>query len=120
MKMLHFWVIGVTLPTVPNTLSDLFQEASGFYSTEAEVLCALGAHPYFCHIPCPKMHYKEAQDGFSLHFHCMAGLAGQESALPCDVSRSAVLQLLGRAASCNNPTDPEFIWSHQFVFVKKP
>lgn len=50
MKMLHFWVIGVTLPTIPSTLSDLFQEASGFYSTEAEVLCVLAHNWQHIHI----------------------------------------------------------------------
>lgn len=82
----------------------------------------------FCHIPCPKMHYEEPQVGFFLHLHwhdCTGfsgtGLAQQEeSALPCGLSlRSAVIKLLVRAANCKTPTDPGFIWSHQYIFVKK-
>lgn len=78
MKMLYFWVIEVTLATIPNTLSDLFQEASRCYSTEAEMLwilacswlpCTHAAHPCCCHIPCPEVHYTEPQAGFFLHFH---------------------------------------------------
>lgn len=62
MKTLYFWVTGVTLTTIPNMLSNLFQEVSGCYSTEAEVLwilaykwltCIHAAHPYFAtsHVP---------------------------------------------------------------------
>lgn len=132
MKILDFWVTGVTQKAIPNMLSNAFQEATRCYNTKLEYTgCwyATGIHAsIFFHILCPEKHYKEPQVEFFLHLHwhdCTGfsgtGLAQQkESVLPCGLfRRNMAIKLLVRIANFIKPTDFGFICSHQYIFVEK-
>lgn len=82
-----------------------------------------------CHTLCPELHYKDPQVAFfrRLHWHDSTGFSGtglaqqKESVLPCGLFlRNAPIKLPVRAANGKKPTDPGFIWSHQYIFVEKP
>lgn len=127
--MLYFWVIGVTLTTIPNILSNLFSRS--FWVLEHRSTSALGTgiqvaplHPGRTSIFLPHPMSPSALQrttGWVLPSFTLAWPCWHNRNLPCALSlRSAVIQLLVRAANCTNPTASGFIWSHQYIFAKKP